>query len=302
MKRSRSHLLLNKSRNILKPYYTYDNCQNDLCEFTLSQLKHKKFLEKILNIIKTAQTELLTNLSDSKMNLKLSLKEIKDILENLKSQLNTTFEDNVKNKTNMEIKTNQNKLDLINDIFGKGKQNNNLKYENQKYTRELPHLRILNFKILNQLKYMDIKIKLISLKIISHKSSTKFIYLFLDGKNDTSQALNLLHDSLISIRKEFTLIVKAKEIQNLHLAQLQNNLISMKNKCLVKYRKHRSDYIETNQIINEESKEDYLTKTGIYTQENSNNENINQKYLIKFFEKNANNIYNKKLLSINDGI
>ena len=165
---------------------------------------------------------------------------------------------------------------------------------NRIYNIELPHLKLQNFKIENQLYSMEIKIKLISPSIFTLKSTPKFIYLFLDDKNDTSNAYNYLHDNLLFIRERFKLIVKQKEIQNYKMVQMNAAVNFMKEECRLKNKKNHNEYIDTSQVINEETNE-YNTKTGACTIENLN---YNNKKLKSFENFEDENIYKSKLLNI----
>ena len=299
MKKSNSLLVLNNSENFLEKINFNDNNKKEFCEYVYSRLKHKIFLEKILHIIKITQIEFLSQISAHKKNNKFSYKIIKNILQELKNELDSTFKDNIQNKTNIESTTNKNKSDLIKNIFGKVKKDNNLKIKNNKnqiinykYSVELPNLKLLNFKIENQLTYMDIKIKLLSPNLFNNKDTFKYVYLFLDSKNDTTQAYNFLHDNLIYIREAFKLIVKNKELQNSRLLQMNAAVNILKEECHLIKKNFQNEYINTSQIINEESKE-YITKTGVCTNEiyNNNNNKINE------FE--GDNIYKNKLVRVN---
>ena len=301
MKKSNSLLVLNNNENFLEKINFNDNNKKEFCEYVYSRLKHKIFLEKILHIIKITQIEFLAQISAQKKNNKFSYKIIKNILQELKNELDSTFKDNIQNKTNIESTTNKNKSDLIKNIFGKVKKDNNLKIKNNKnqiinykYCVELPNLKLLNFKIENQLTYMDIKIKLLSPNLFNNKDTFKYVYLFLDSKNDTTQAYNFLHDNLIYIREAFKLIVKNKELQNNRLLQMNAAVNILKEECHLIKKNFQNEYINTSQIINEESKE-YITKTGVCTNEIYNNNNNNNK--INEFE--GDNIYKNKLVRVN---
>ena len=299
MKKSNSLLVLNNSENFLEKINFNGDNKKEFCEYVYSRLKHKIFLEKILHIIKITQIEFLSQISAHKKNNKFSYKIIKNILQELKNELDSTFKDNIQNKTNIESTTNKNKSDLIKNIFGKVKKDNNLKIKNNKnqiinykYCVELPNLKLLNFKIENQLTYMDIKIKLLSHNLFNNKNTSKYVYLFLDCKNDTTQAYNFLHDNLIYIREAFKLIVKNKELQNNRLLQMNAAVNILKEECHLIKKNFQNEYINTSQIINEESKE-YITKTGVCTNEiyNNNNNKIN--------EYESDNIYKNKLVRVN---
>ena len=299
MKKSNSLLVLNNNENFLEKINFNDNNKKEFCEYVYSRLKHKIFLEKILHIIKITQIEFLSQISAHKKNNKFSYKIIKNILQELKNELDSTFKDNIQNKTNIESTTNKNKSDLIKNIFGKVKKDNNLKIKNNKnqiinykYCVELPNLKLLNFKIENQLTYMDIKIKLLSPNLFNNKNTSKYVYLFLDSKNDTTQAYNFLHDNLIYIREAFKLIVKNKELQNNRLLQMNTAVNILKEECHLIKKNFQNEYINTSQIINEESKE-YITKTGVCTNEIYNNNN-------KINEYESDNIYKNKLVRVNE--
>jgi hypothetical protein len=299
MKKSNSLLVLNNSENFLEKINFNDNNKKEFCEYVYSRLKHKIFLEKILHIIKITQIEFLSQISAHKKNNKFSYKIIKNILQELKNELDSTFKDNIQNKTNIESTTNKNKSDLIKNIFGKVKKDNNVKIKNNKnqiinykYCVELPNLKLLNFKIENQLTYMDIKIKLLSPNLFNNKDTFKYVYLFLDGKNDTTQAYNFLHDNLIYIREAFKLIVKNKELQNNRLLQMNAAVNILKEECHLIKKNFQNEYINTSQIINEESKE-YITKTGVCTNEIYNNNNKTNEY-------ESDNIYKNKLVRVNE--
>ena len=144
---------------------------------------------------------------------------------------------------------------------------------------------------------METKIKLLSNNVYSIKKSPKLMYLFLDSKNDTSNAYNLLQENIKYIRKKFKLIVKYKETQNKNILKFQREVILLKKKYLLNFNAFRKEYINTSDIINEESKE-YNTKTDVFTIENSNDnsKNFKSKYL------GENYFYKNNLVNINKDI
>ena len=210
-----------------------------------------------------------------------------------------TLKDNTESKAKIQHLMNNNKSILVKSIFDFERENvNNFKVQSEKkikkikkvnndddykYNIELPHLKLLNFKIENQLQYMNIMIKL--------KMDNKKCYIFCDNQNNIQEASNYLHDNLINIRNEFKSIVKKKEIQNRNLIILHSKVITMKEEVELLGKKGSNDYINTSDIINEESRE-YYTKTNICTMENL--QNLNNE-----FEENNNNI-KKNLIRIND--
>ena len=293
MKRNNSDLKLKINDNLLNKNES-ETSTNLPFEESQSLLKHKVFLEKILQIIKISQIDYLSQKSFKSKNIKnfnnTQTKTVKDILINLKNELMITLKDNTESKAKIQHLMNNNKSILVKSIFDFERENvNNFKVQSEKkikkikkvnndddykYNIELPHLKLLNFKIENQLQYMNIMIKL--------KMDNKKCYIFCDNQNNIQEASNYLHDNLINIRNEFKSIVKKKEIQNRNLIILHSKVITMKEEVELLGKKGSNDYINTSDIINEESRE-YYTKTNICTMENL--QNLNNE-----FEENNNNI------------
>ena len=293
MKKSRSLIDLRKSENIFTKINIKDDNQKDFGEITYSRLKHKMFLQKLLHIIQLTQAELLVQISTFKRNNKFFYKIIKDILKGLKNELDTTFKENFQYMTIMENKIRKNKSTFVKNIFSlekfiklQKKDKNNI-INNKKIIKELPNLKTLNFNMENQLKYVDIKLKIL-MPIKSNKSNPKncpnYIYPFFDNKNANSLAYNSLHDELITIRKKFTLIVKYKELQNIHLTKLKNLVATFKNNNAIKDKFNHNEYVNTSKIIEEDSDE-YITRTGVCTVENFNDDN--KQYNFKNLENNC---------------
>ena len=282
---------------------------------TISSLsKHKIFLKNILHLIKISQIDYLSHMSFNSKKIKNNNnnninKIIKDMLINLKNELISTLKDNTESKAKMQNIMNNNKSFLVKSMFDFERENlNNLKpsterkikknkkIENDdeyyKYNIELPHLKLLNFKIENQLKYMDIIIKI---KTQNYKNeSSNFVddyYIFCTNQNDILNASNYLHDNLIDIRDEFKSIVKKKEMQNRELIILNSKVTSLREDVELLGKKSSNDYVNTSDIINEESRE-YYTKTNICTMENYENEK-------KALEYNDNNYIKKNLVRVN---
>ena len=200
------------------------------------------------------------------------------------------LKDNTESKAKMQNTMNNNKSSLVKSIFDFERENiNNLKYTSErkikknkninmnndidyKYNIELPHLKLLNFRIENQLTYIDIMIKLkndslYNLKNERNRFDDEEYYIFCDNQNDISDASKYLHDELIDIRNSFKSTVKKKDIQNRNLSLLKLQVASMKDDINLLGKKSSNDYVNTSDIINEESRENY-TKTNICTNEN----------------------------------
>ena len=277
-----------------------DQNKNAIYDNSISLLKHKVFLEKLLHLIKISQIDYLSQISsnsnksnantnndtDTDTNTnndspKNKIKIIKNILSNLQKDLITTLKDNTNSKAKMQNETTNIKSSLIKSIFEasghtessnldinnslnetpKSIQRKNVSNYNEsyyKYNIELPHLKLLNFKIENQLKYIN---SLIKVKM----QSIKRLYIFCDNQNDIMDASNYLHQNLINARNDFKSMVKKKEIQNRNLLILNSQLNSMREEVMGK--KSTNEYINTSEVINEDSME-YYTKTNVCTLEN----------------------------------
>lgn len=277
MKKSNSTLIIDYNiENLNKSSSERDNINNNEYNNSISLLKHKIFLEKLLHLIKISQIDYLSQIS-SNININIRNKIIKNILLNLKNDLIITLKDNTYSKAKLQNTMSSNKSSLVKSLFvsssseninlnssyDKNEEKKNIKKINNddyyKYNIELPHLKLLNFKIENQLKYINALIKV--------KNENKSIYIYCDNQKDTIYASNCLHQNLLDSRDKFKLIVKKKEIQNRNLIILKSQVINMKDEVALLGKKSSNEYINTSDIINEESKE-YYTKTNICTNEN----------------------------------
>jgi hypothetical protein len=320
---------MNKNYSNLKP----NNCFNDniflskinvgneesknenvIYDNSISLLKHKVFLEKIMHLIKLSQMEYLSKISSNQKdnenkakNNHNSIMIIKNILLNLKKDLMITLIENTENKAILQNLMNNKKSYLVNNLFGFEKENNReVKPCTQKkktltksvnnrvksrcndeiYNVELPHLKLMNFKIANQLEYMSIIIKLKSQNLSRLYDSGNLV--FCDNQNDINKASEYLHNNLIMVRNRFKSVVKKKDIQNRGIIFLIKKVNDLKEDIELSYKKGSNDYINTSQIINEESKENY-TKTNVCTMENykdSLKNNNNDFEALSFMKKN----------------
>jgi hypothetical protein len=137
---------MNKNYSNLKP----NNCFNDniflskinvgneesknenvIYDNSISLLKHKVFLEKIMHLIKLSQMEYLSKISSNQKdnenkakNNHNSIMIIKNILLNLKKDLMITLIENTENKAILQNLMNNKKSYLVNNLFGFEKENN----------------------------------------------------------------------------------------------------------------------------------------------------------------------------------
>lgn len=282
-------------------FHEKEQNKNAIYDNSISLLKHKVFLEKLLHLIKISQIDYLSQISSNSNksnvntnndtdtdtnnnndNPKNKIKIIKNILSNLQKDLITTLKDNTNSKAKMQNKTTNIKSSLIKSIFEASghPENSNLDSNSlnespktiskkniinynenyYKYNVELPHLKMLNFKIVNQLSYIN---SLIKVKM----QGIKRLYIFCDNQNDISDASNYLHQNLINARNDFKLMVKKKEVQNRNLLILNSQINSLREEVANLGKKSSNEYINTSQVINEESME-YYTKTNVCTVEN----------------------------------
>ena len=302
MKDNKSALVMSKPDNILDIINQKNGARKCSFDDIYPKLTHKSFLQKILNVIKNIQIELLSQVSTRKKNNQFSNKTIINLLKDLKIELNATLKENIQNESEMEHDTKIIKKDLAKKIFGKNnkvKKNGNKNPSNyQKLNSELSELKILNFNIENEIKCIDTKINIISNNKIINKNSSKNNYLFLEGRNTDIQPEIILHNDLLKAREKFKFIVKKKDFQNKVILQLTTAVNLWKDELKLQNKKN-NQYIITNQIIDEETKE-YPTKTTQIENEECFN---NKKIFANVIENNIienDFLYKRKLICVNN--
>ena len=297
MKDNKSALVMSKPDNILDIINQKNEARKCSFDDIYPKLTHKSFLQKILNVIKNIQIELLSQVSSREKNHQFSNKTIINLLKDLKIELNATLKENIQNESEMEHDTKIIKKDLAKKIFGKNnkvKKNGNKNPSNyQKLNSELSELKILNFNIENEIKCIDTKINIIFNNKIINKNSSKNNYLFLEGRSIDSQPENILHNDLLKAREKFKFIVKKKDFQNKVILQLTTAVNLWKDELKLQNKKN-NQYIITNQIIDEETKE-YPTKTTQIENEECYN---NKKIFANIIENDF--LYKRKLICVNN--
>ena len=300
MKDNKSALVISKPDNILDIINQKNEARKCSFDDIYPKLTHKSFLQKILNVIKNIQIELLSQVSSREKNHQFSNKTIINLLKDLKIELSATLKENIQNESEIEHDTKIIKKDLAKKIFGQNEKNNKLKkHENkkpsnyQKLNLELSELKILNFKIENEIEYIDTKISIISSTKIINKNPSKNNYLFLEGRSIDSQPENILHNDLLKAREKFKFIVKKKDFQNKVILQLTTAVNLWKDELKLQNKKN-NQYIITNQIIDEETKE-YPTKTTQIENEECYN---NKKIFANVIENDI--LYKRKLICVNN--
>ena len=261
---NKSELIMKKGNN-LDLLNLSDKSNKDFSNIKHSKLYKKLILEKILDSIKNIQLVLLSQKSLNKAGNKFSYKTLKILLKDLKVELSSTFK--VKEQNNTKIKYRPQKLcdhSLIKYITGIYDKNIII---NPKLISELSDLKLLNFKLENQIEFIDTKIKLLSNNKLNEKNPYMISYQFITGKNENIEAYNSLHDNLLDIRDRFKSVVKKKNFQNNVINQLNTAINILKEERKFENKKYKNEYIITSQIINEESK-DYPTKTSSFANDN----------------------------------
>ena len=300
MKDNKSALVMSKPDNILDIINQKNGARKCSFDDIYPKLTHKSFLQKILNVIKNIQIELLSQVSTREKNNQFSNKTIINLLKDLKIELSATLKENIQNESEIEHDTKIIKKDLAKKIFGQNEKNNKVKkHENknpsnyQKLNSELSELKILNFKIENEIEYIDTKISIISSTKIINKNPSKNNYLFLEGRSIDSQPENILHNDLLKAREKFKFIVKKKDFQNKVILQLTTAVNLWKDELKLQNKKN-NQYIITNQIIDEETKE-YPTKMTQFENEECCN---NKKIFANIIENDF--LYKRKLIFVNN--
>ena len=270
MKENKSELIMKRGNN-LDLLNLNDKSNKDFSNIKHSKLYKKLILEKILDSIKNIQLVLLSQKSLNKAGNKFSYKTLKILLKDLKVELNSTFKE--KEQNNIKIKYRPNKISNYSLIENVSNINNKNIIINPKLISELSNLKLINFKLENELDFINTKIKLLSNNIPKEKEKgknpSKISYTFLKGKNENIDAYNSLHDNLLEKRERFKLIVKKKELQNYIINQLNIAVNSLKEALEFENKKYQNEYIITSQIINEETNQ-YPTKTSSLDNDNDN--------------------------------
>ena len=300
MNKSKSFNNLSLTHSLNRNFFLIKKSDNSRCnnKKSLSLIKSKLLLEKILYLIKYTQIDYLSNFPNNqikKLNENKS-KTMKNILNNLKNDLFSLLKSNTDKKNKIQEDINNKKYLLYKNIFGGSVSKVNMIKERNinKLSKELSNLKILNFKIENQIDYIDIMI-LLKLQNIKDLKNNKtdldddYVEIFCDDKKDKKDVFDLLHEDLIDIRNIFKSIVKKKYKQNQNIERLDSEINYIKDNYKYDQDDINNIYINTSDVIRETSKEEY-TQTNQFTINNINN-NI-EKRNSKDLEKYRNIIFN----------
>ncbi len=271
--------------NQYEPFFYFTTKRKESIE-TKEQLllNHKSSLEVLLNTIKNFQSNYLSKQSTKN-------KITKQMLILLKGDLNLMLKEKNKTLNYLKKDNNFNKKIVQNNKFPSPKvskkKNNKNKKENNKmsYVLETEQLKLLNFQMENEI----IKTSFLyeqNVQINTYIKSIPFFFetnkeIFCNNNYENYKKISeLLTDIIRSVRKEFIEVVKEKmekEVEinaaNLKINFIKNSIINYDlNGC--------RKYIETEDIIQEESNE--YTKTIITNQSKKNSfSSNNNKSLIK---------------------
>ena len=275
----------------------------------------KSFLEIILGLIKKAQVEYLSNdysksSNTNNNNNKISL--IKNILVDLIQSLKEIKVEKDKKIDLFQKQKEQREKDLKKLIFStvlskRSVSNSNyintnyetLITENNEndYNKETPQLKLLNFKVENEIIKVENLAKR-QLFIIQYYKTPHLIHehrteIICDDKKSTESMNVLLHQKLISQREKFIETVNMKSLQDMRISSIQSQTMGYKN-ALKDISK--SYNVSTQEIITEENKSYMDTINEDEKDENVSNDDVN----IDIKNNNVNSLKNLKLIDMND--
>ena len=276
----------------------------------------KSFLEIILGLIKKAQVEYLSNdysksSNTNNNNNKISL--IKNILVDLIQSLKEIKVEKDKKIDLFQKQKEQREKDLKKLIFStvlskRSVSNSNyintnyetLITENNEndYNKETPQLKLLNFKVENEIIKVENLAKR-QLFIIQYYKTPHLIHehrteIICDDKKSTESMNVLLHQKLISQREKFIETVNMKSLQDMRISSIQSQTMGYKN--ALKDISKSFKYVSTQEIITEENKSYMDTINEDEKDENVSNDDVN----IDIKNNNVNSLKNLKLIDMND--
>ena len=249
-------------------------------------ISHKSFLEIILNQIKSSQNYSLSNCTNMK-NLKQNLKNLNENLKNLENGRK-------KSKEYMENKIKNKKIEIQNKLYNKSNDNNttynhytsidDIKYfkNNQEeqidYLNEISQLKLLSFKIENEINQIDFEFSrklnmVLSLKI-ARLYQEEDLEINVETKKLKSQTTHLMKQNLKDLKQILISTIKTNLNNNMKQKKLQEKINELKI-YLPKKKKHKQ-YLMTNNTITEEEKNN---TTRSY--DSSDNEYFKRKSLYK---------------------
>ena len=282
---------------------------------------HKSFLEILLGLIKRTQVDYLTNIKikESNDDTKKNMSKIKSILTDLKESLTEIKKEKEKKIElfqNQKIQKEKNlKKTIFNTVYSKRSVSNfnyiNTNFEtlitenNENYfNEETPELKLLNFKVENEIIKVDNLIKRNSFRIQYYKTphliTEHRTEILCDDKRINESMETLLHYQLMQQRKKFIEVVNLKNLQEIRINSIQSQAINYRNAMKEIHKSYK--YVNTQEIITEENKSYLETVNDVEKKEEEKANNPDIENNISKSDNNINNINNKnlKLINVND--
>ena len=228
-------------------------------------ISHKSFLEIILNQIKASQNYSLSNCTNIKT-LKQNLKNLNENLKNLENGRKKT-------KEYMENKIKNKKIEIQNKLYNKSNDNNTTTYNhynsiddikyfknNQEeqidYLNEIPQLKLLSFKLENEINQIDFefskKLNMVLNLKIARLYQEEDLEIPVETKKLKSQTTHLMKQNLKDLKQILISTIKTNLNNNMKQKKLQEKINELKLN-LAKKKKHKQ-YLRTNNTITEEEK------------------------------------------------
>ena len=248
---------------------------------------HKSSLETLLNIIKDFQLEYLSknfNKNENKSTtIKQQLTSLKDSLNIMLNEKNKKF-NFLKNKNETTKKSIQSKLFPSKEEMKINKYN--LSLENKNYfISEKNELELLNFQIKNEIEKTSCLIEK-KTQMNSYIKTLPFFFeanqeIVCSNNHENNKIISLLLKELIrKVRKDFINVVKQKMKKEIEINGISIQINYIKDSIEDYKLNGCKKYIETEDIIQEESKE--YTKSMITNQSKRNSfASINNRSIIK---------------------
>ena len=230
---------------------------------------HKTSLEILLDEIKNCQIKIITNSKN---------KCIKTLLNELKKKLDFSLNEKNTTKIFLEKKISQIKQPLQNKIYIQNKNNKENIYHNKKNINiynlksEIQLLKILNFKVENDIKQINNNIIINSDENDNLNICMK--YPFIEEKiiicrqqKYFPMISKLLHNTMMNLLKKLKVAAYLKQYQNDEIEEINQNITRLKNVISITNNNGKIDI--SNKIFQEESK-DLTNSISLYTLNNIN--------------------------------
>ena len=322
-----------KNSNIINKVQNNPLSQNISIFQTKTELLfgQKSFLEIILGLIKGAQVDYLTNnfikidykSNKNEKNKKKSnnfndTSKIKKVLNDLKDSLIEIKKEKEKKidlfkKIKQQKKSDLKKL-IFNTVYSKRSVSNSnyinsnfetLITENNEiyYNNETPELKLLNFKVQNEIIKVENLTKrkqfIIQYYKTPHNINEHRTEIICEDKRNNESMNQVLHQKLIQQREKFIEIVNMKSLQDIRINNMQSQSIGYRNALKDIHKSYR--YVNTQEVITEENKsyletvnEDEKKEENLKKEISVCNNNINIE------SKDINDLKKLKLIDVND--